>query len=105
VQASLPCAPAVEAAWRLHPDTWGQGYATEAALASLRHGFDAVGLDEIVAFTARSNTRSQGVMSRLGMVREPQGDFEHPGLPSESPLRAHVLYRIEAAQLAPTVAP
>jgi RimJ/RimL family protein N-acetyltransferase len=102
VQASLPCAPAVEAAWRLHPDTWG--YASEAALAALRHGFDTVGLDEIVAFTARSNTRSQAVMTRLGMVRDPDGDFDHLGLPPESPLRAHVLFRVTPSQLAPTVA-
>ena len=104
VQPSLPCAPAVEAAWRLHPDTWGQGYATEAARASLHHGFDTVGLDEIVAFTGRGNTRSQAVMTRLGMVHDPGADFDHPGLPPENPLRAHVLYRVTPSQLAPTVA-
>ena len=35
VPPELPCAPAVEVGWRLHPDHWGQGYATEAARASL----------------------------------------------------------------------
>ena len=28
------------------------------------------------------------------MVRDPGGDFDHPGLPEDSPLRRHVLYRI-----------
>src|ERR1700722_6624854 len=70
VRPDLPMAPAVEVAWRLHPDHWGHGYASEAALASLRHGFDAGGLDEIVALTTTVNTRSQAVMVRIGMSRD-----------------------------------
>ena len=89
--------------WRLHPDWWGHGYATEAAAASLRFGFDEGGLEEIVAFTTTLNTRSQAVMVRIGMVRVPDGDFDHPSLPEGSPLRRHVLYRIGASQLRPTV--
>ena len=94
VNAALPCAPAVEVGWRLHPDHWGHGYATEAAAASLAFGFEEAGLDEIVAFTTTGNTRSQAVMERIGMVRDPSGDFDHPGLPEGSPLRRHVLYRV-----------
>ena len=105
VNAALPCAPAVEVGWRLHPDHWGHGYATEAAAASLVFGFEDAGLDEIVAFTTTRNTRSQAVMERLGMVRDPEGDFDHPGLPEGSPLRRHVLYRVTASQVRPTVAP
>ncbi len=105
VNAALPCAPAVEVGWRLHPDHWGHGYATEAAAASLVFGFEDAGLDEIVAFTTTRNTRSQAVMERLGMVRDPEGDFDHPGLPEGSPLRRHVLYRVSASQVRPTVAP
>jgi RimJ/RimL family protein N-acetyltransferase len=104
VGPDLPVAPAVEVGWRLHPDHWGHGYASEAALASLRHGFDLVGLDEIVAFTTTLNTRSQAVMARTGMRRDADGDFDHPALPEDSPLRRHVLYRIGASQLPPTVA-
>jgi RimJ/RimL family protein N-acetyltransferase len=104
VRPELPVAPAVEVGWRLHPEHWGHGYASEAALASLRHGFDVVGLDEIVAFTTTVNTRSQAVMVRIGMSRDADGDFDHPDLPEDSPLRRHVLYRIGASQLPPTVA-
>ena len=92
VDAALPCAPAVEVGWRLHPDWWGHGYATEAAAASLRLGFESGGLDEIVAFTTTLNTRSQAVMERLGMVHDADGDFDHPRLAEGSPLRRHVLY-------------
>ena len=100
VPPDLPCAPAVEVGWRLHPDHWGQGYATEAARASLDVGF-AAGVEEIVAFTTTTNTRSQAVMERIGMVRDPAGDFDHPSLPEGSPLRQHVLYRIGASQHRP----
>ena len=105
VRPELPCAPAVEVEWRLHPDHWGHGYATEAAGASLGFGFDEAGLAEIVAFTTTLNTRSQAVMARIGMVRDAAADFDHPRVPVGSPLRRHVLYRIGAAQQARSVAP
>ena len=107
VSAALPCAPAVEVGWRLHPDHWGHGYASEAATASLDFAFDEAGLDEVVAFTTTVNTRSQAVMERIGMTRDTAGDFDHPGLPEGSPLRRHVLYRISApsSQVAPNVTP
>jgi RimJ/RimL family protein N-acetyltransferase len=98
VNATLPCAPAVEVGWRLHPDHWGRGYATEAAAASLAYGFSEAALEQIVAFTTTRNTRSQGVMERIGMVRDPDADFDHPSLPEGSPLRRHVLYRATASQ-------
>jgi RimJ/RimL family protein N-acetyltransferase len=105
VNPTLPCAPAVEAAWRLHPDHWGHGYATEAAAAALDFGFGEAGLEEIVAYTTTVNARSQAVMQRIGMTRDTGGDFDHPSLPEGSPLRRHVLYRISASQGARSVAP
>lgn len=94
VELDLPFAPAVEVGWRLARAYWGRGYATEAASAAIAFGFDRLHLDEIVSFTAGANLRSQRVMERLGMKRDPHGDFEHPRLPVGDPLRAHVLYRI-----------
>jgi RimJ/RimL family protein N-acetyltransferase len=105
VNAALPCAPAVEVGWRLHPDHWGHGYATEAATASLAYGFGEAGLEQIVAITTTRNNRSQAVMDRIGMVRDPDADFDHPSFPKGSPLRHHVLYRASASQGRPTVAP
>jgi len=86
---------AVEVGWRLARAHWGAGYATEAAGAWMDWGFAALGLDEIVAITVPANRRSQAVMRRLGMEEEPEGRFEHPALPARSPLRQHVLYRID----------
>lgn len=56
----------VEVAWHLHPDSWGHGYATEAAGALLTEGF-AAGLPEIHALTHLDNDRSIAVCRRLGM--------------------------------------
>jgi RimJ/RimL family protein N-acetyltransferase len=86
--------PAVEVGWRLAANQWGHGYATEAARAALRYGFDTVGLDEIVSFTSAINVRSWRVMERLGMRRDAGGDFEHPNVPEGHPVRPHVLYRV-----------
>jgi ribosomal-protein-alanine N-acetyltransferase len=90
----LPFAPAVEIGWRLGVDSWGKGYASEAARAALAQAFDSLGLDEIVAYTAAPNLRSQRVMERIGMTRDVAGDFEHPALPEGSALRPHRLYRL-----------
>ena len=92
--ANLPCAPSVEIGWRLRQESWGLGYASEAARACLAHGFGALGFPEIVAFTAIPNLRSRRVMERIGMVRDAAGDFDHPALPEGHPLRRHVLYRM-----------
>ena len=85
--------PAVEVGWRLARAAWGHGYATEAARASLADGFTRLELDEIVSFTTTANVRSQRVMQKLGLTRDPAEDFDHPRLPEGSPLRRHVLYR------------
>ncbi|MDP3660449.1 GNAT family N-acetyltransferase [Phenylobacterium sp.] len=65
----------VEVGWRLVRSAWGQGYATEAARAVFDDGFRLRGFREIIAFTARDNLRSQAVMVRLGMARQPMRDF------------------------------
>src|SRR4051794_9878260 len=76
--------PAVEVGWRLRRTAWGHGYASEAARAALEFGFTQVGLDEIVSMTAVTNVRSQRVMERIGMSRDPADDFDHPNVPEGS---------------------
>ncbi|MDR5758760.1 GNAT family N-acetyltransferase [Caballeronia sp. LZ035] len=86
--------PCIEVGWRLAREHWGYGYATEAARAELAFGFDALGIEEIVAFTAAINVRSQRVMHRLGMQHCKDENFHHPAVPSQHPLAPHVLYRL-----------
>ncbi|POF32902.1 GNAT family N-acetyltransferase [Roseibium marinum] len=90
----LPFEPCVEIGWRLKQSGWGKGYASEAARAWLRFGFETIGLQEIVAFTIPDNTPSQKVMQRIGMTRDHDGDFLFPGLPPDHPVAPHVLYRL-----------
>jgi RimJ/RimL family protein N-acetyltransferase len=86
--------PAVEIGWRLARWAWGHGFASEAARAALAFGFDTLGLPEIVSFTSVANWRSRAVMDRIGMTRDPDGDFDHPAVPQGHILRRHVLYRL-----------
>lgn len=61
--------------WRLCRHAWGRGYATEAAAAALDDAFRRLAIAEVLAYTAPDNPRSQAVMARLGMCREPGRDF------------------------------
>jgi RimJ/RimL family protein N-acetyltransferase len=56
----------VEVGWHLHPDSWGRGYATEAARAVVDRAFDA-GLLEVYAVVRPGNEPSLGVCRKLGM--------------------------------------
>jgi RimJ/RimL family protein N-acetyltransferase len=86
--------PCVEIGWRLAAEYWGRGLATEGARATLRYGFEQLGLSEIVSFTSTQNVRSRRVMEKLGMTRNPADDFDHPRIAEGHPLRRHVLYRL-----------
>jgi RimJ/RimL family protein N-acetyltransferase len=88
----LPPGPALEIGWRFAVEAWGQGYATEGARAALAWAFAELDPPEVVAITARTNLRSQAVMRRIGMVPVPARDFDHPRVPDESPLKAHVTF-------------
>jgi RimJ/RimL family protein N-acetyltransferase len=59
--------PAVEVGWRLDPDYWGQGLATEGANVALREGFVTMGLREICSLPQSDNPRSSRVCERIGM--------------------------------------
>lgn len=89
--------PTIEIGWRLARPAWGQGFASEAARASLACAFEELHLHEVVAFTVPANLPSRAVMERIGMQRDPADDFQHPNLPADHPLRDHVLYRIQRA--------
>jgi RimJ/RimL family protein N-acetyltransferase len=90
-----PWVPAVEIGWRLTRAAWGRGLATEAARAALGFGFLELGLHEIVAITVPDNEASQRVMTRLGMTRDADGDFDHPRVEPGHPMRRHVLHRLD----------
>lgn len=86
-------APAVEIGWRLLPEFWGKGYATEAAIACLDYAKKTLKLKEIYSFTSLPNKQSERVMQKIGMQRVKE--FGHPLVEVSHPLYRHVLYRIE----------
>lgn len=73
--AGAPMFGEFEIGWRLREDAQGQGFAREAAEASLRAGFEQFGAERINAITVIQNRASWGLMERLGMTRNPALDF------------------------------
>lgn len=90
-----PIAGMVEIGWRLLRDAWGQGYAREAARATLDWAWARGDIARIVAITVPENAASWGLMERLGMTRVAGGDFDHPLVPDGSPLKRHIQYAID----------
>jgi RimJ/RimL family protein N-acetyltransferase/GrpB-like predicted nucleotidyltransferase (UPF0157 family) len=81
----------VEVGYGLAAEFWGQGLATEIAAASVRTGFQVLGLSELVSFTLVTNAGSRRVMEKVGFLYERDG--EHAGLP-------HVFYRLRREEWA-----
>ena len=59
-----------EIGWRLAPDYWGQGLATEAARMALEHGFQELGFQRVIATVQVANAASIRVIEKLGMQHE-----------------------------------
>lgn len=58
----------LEIAYRLHPDHWGQGLATEAARAVRDHGFNVLNLPRLISLIHPNNVASQRVAEKNGMT-------------------------------------
>jgi RimJ/RimL family protein N-acetyltransferase len=82
----------VEIGWRLREDAWGQGYALEAAKATLDWAWANLDVYRVVSFTVPANAPSWRLMERLGMVRRPDLDFDHPRFARDHPLSRHITY-------------
>jgi RimJ/RimL family protein N-acetyltransferase len=88
-----PIAGLVEIGWRIARPHWRQGFAHEAAVACLAWAWSR-SIDKVVAITVPDNAPSWSLMEKLGMVRDPQGDFDYPALPLGHRLSRHLTYRI-----------
>ena len=85
-----------EIGWRLRESAWGQGYAKEAAIASLDLAFNRFGALHVVALTIGPNVESQGLMLRLGMARREDMDFIDTRFGPE--MNPSIVYRIDASE-------
>jgi RimJ/RimL family protein N-acetyltransferase len=75
----------IEVGYGFLPEFWGQGLATELAAASVKVGFEDLGVSELVSLTLPNNAASRRVMEKVGFYYEK--DIIHADLP-------HVLYRL-----------
>jgi RimJ/RimL family protein N-acetyltransferase len=82
---------AVELPWAVCSDCWGQGFATEAAVAAVEHAC-ALRLPEVIALIVPHNTRSRRVAEKAGLKLS--GETRHAGLP-------HLVYRLATASVRP----
>jgi RimJ/RimL family protein N-acetyltransferase len=67
----------IELMYALGRSAWGKGYATEAAHAAVRYGFEVAGVSHMVALAMPENTASRRVMEKLGMTFEGIKDRYH----------------------------
>ena len=58
--------PGIEVGWMIDPKRWGEGFATEAARASVAWGFRELDLEEIVSVMKPENTASIRVAEKIG---------------------------------------
>ena len=58
----------IEVGYRLLPEAWGRGFATEGARALVDYGFDDLGLHRIIGVTHPGNTASQRVLMKAGLA-------------------------------------
>jgi len=65
----------LELGWITFRDHWGQGYASEAAAAAVRFGFERLNADRAIAYIDAANVASVRVAERIGMTYEGDVDF------------------------------
>jgi RimJ/RimL family protein N-acetyltransferase len=65
----------VEVGYRLLPEAWGHGYATEGAKALVDYGFDELGLNRIIGITHPENRASQRVLRKVGLADKGWGRY------------------------------
>jgi ribosomal-protein-alanine N-acetyltransferase len=71
----------IEIAYRLHPDFWNRGIATEAARAVRDHAFRDLKLDRVISLIHPENTASRRVAEKNGMTVEKETVFR--GFPAQ----------------------
>jgi RimJ/RimL family protein N-acetyltransferase len=71
----IPDTIRIEVGYRLVPEAWGQGFATEGASALVRYGLDDLGLERIIGITHPGNVASQRVLRKAGMTAAGWGHY------------------------------
>ena len=83
-----------EIGWRIAEAAWRQGYAREAAEATLAWTWANTAAPSVAAWTTIGNATSWRLMERLGMSRQPELDFRHPARAPDDPQGALIVYTV-----------
>ena len=86
----LDFTPAIDIGWRLHPNFWHKGFATEGAKRCLDFGFNQLKLEKIIAVAPVINIPSISIMQKIGMNKVQ--NFKHSLLKEYTQLETCVLY-------------
>ncbi|MEU5281409.1 GNAT family N-acetyltransferase [Streptomyces asoensis] len=79
--------PSVAISWRLGTQFWGQGYASEAAHATLEFALQDRGIERVISIVRPQDDASENVSRKLGMT--PEREITHPEY--GFPLRVHAI--------------
>lgn len=71
--------PGLEVGWTLDRHYWRQGYATEAAEATLNYGFLTQGVSKLISLIDPNNKASQAVARRIGQTQGPEHTLDFMG--------------------------
>jgi RimJ/RimL family protein N-acetyltransferase len=82
--------PAIDIGWRLHPNFWNKGLATEGAERCLEFGFNQLKLKKIIAVSPVINVPSISIMKKIRMTKVKS--FNHSLLKEFPQLESCVLY-------------
>ncbi len=74
--------------------SWGRGYATEAARGLVAFGFDALGIDRIIASVLPGNLASGRVLDKLGFVRTGRQMLDAPARGGAQVVEMYELNRV-----------
>lgn len=66
--ASVGLAGGTELGYRLRPEAWGHGYATEGARALVHKAFAELSVERVAATTMTVNAASRRVMEKAGLI-------------------------------------
>jgi len=94
MDATFQTKPAIEIGWRLLPQFWNKGLATEGAKRCLQYAFDDLNIKEIYAVTSIPNKPSERVMQKIGLIKT--DEFIHPKIDKNHALAKHVKYVISS---------
>jgi RimJ/RimL family protein N-acetyltransferase len=73
----------IQIGFALVKSAWGQGFATEMAVAVLRYGFLDLKLPRIAGMANVQNHASQRVLLKIGLARKGERAFPHPDYASQ----------------------